>query len=945
MLQDVGRARLMRKMFNRADVRRFGRYAVVRELGRGGMGVVLEAFDDQLGRPVALKLLHPHAQRESTRLRREAQALARLSHPNVVQVFEAGEHEGRPFVALELVPGPTLEQWQSQTPRPGWRRCVEVYIGAGRGLAAAHQAGLIHRDFKPSNCIIDDGGRARVLDFGLVAREESATTERYPVVDDVTMEPREDALGSSLTRTGTTMGTIAYMPLEQLEGRQTGPRSDQFCFCVSLYEALHGERPFPGHTAEALAASLAAGVVRSPPPGVRIPRRLRAILRRGLATNPAERWPSMLALVAALEAVIAPRRSGWWKAGLAALGGTAAIFLVWPTEPAPCTGPDPLAGIWDDDRRDAVEAAFGRTALPYAGPAWSRIAPILDDYAADWSAAHAQACEATRVHQVQTEADMGLRMGCLAERRTALREVVDVLSHVDASTLEQSSQVPATLPSLARCDDLPALHARLPPPEDPARAQAVDEARSALVEIRVQREAGQLEHALTRSEAAVTDAEALGYEPLLAEALIERGEAREALGRYEPAEGDLERAYLVALHHDHTEALAQAARSLLWVVGHRRGLHDEGHRWGRTALALAERPDADPRLEAEVLGQLGILLRDQGRMGEAREHLEHALTLRETVLGPYHASVASTTHELGNTLLLDGQPAAAQVHYERTLALQARALGQSHPALARTRGSMGTALLEQGQPQAALEHYQEALAIQTEALPPAHVEIGMTLGNIGRALEAMGQLDEALPFHQRALDILERALDPAHPDVTRARGNVALVLQRQGRLDEALVHSRRVLADFQASLGPRHPAVGQALDNIGTLLEEQTQLDTALLHYRQALGIYRATLDPQHPLLANVWGNIGSVQLERGALPEAREAFERALALARASQADPGLAIPPLVGLARLEHRQGDLEVAFEHAREAIAVGEANQASYPDELEHARALLAQGVTP
>ncbi|MCX4246011.1 serine/threonine-protein kinase [Paraliomyxa miuraensis] len=218
-----------------------GRYVVLGTLGAGGMGVVLRAYDRQLDRQVALKVLQRGLDEHHTiRLRREAQALARLSHPNVVQVYEVGELDGHTFVAMELVEGKTARAWAEQRPRPDWRACLRLYVQLGAGLAAAHEQGLVHRDFKPGNAIVDDKGRARVLDFGLARQDE----QEHELEDTVTneLEPdhgrRQAVLTSSesITRTGSVLGTPAYMPHEQMVGRPADARSDQFSFCASLYE-------------------------------------------------------------------------------------------------------------------------------------------------------------------------------------------------------------------------------------------------------------------------------------------------------------------------------------------------------------------------------------------------------------------------------------------------------------------------------------------------------------------------------------------------------------------------------------------------------------------------------------------------------------------------------------------------------------------------------------
>jgi serine/threonine protein kinase len=279
-----------------------GRFVLRGTLGCGGMGTVLEAYDAALDRKLALKVLHPTLDdRYALRLVREAQALAKLSHPNVVHVYEVGEVEGRTFIAMELLHGRTLREWQEQE-RPDWRACVEAYLQAGQGLAAAHAAGLVHRDFKPGNCIIDADGRVRVLDFGLVRELEGAADDE----PGTTARGREP-LGETLTRTGVVLGTMAYMPIEQLDGKPVDARGDQFSFCVSLYEALYGERPFAGETLDLLAETLTSGTVRPAPAGTRVPKKLRSVLLRGLSADPGGRWPSMAALLRELRQVVAPR--------------------------------------------------------------------------------------------------------------------------------------------------------------------------------------------------------------------------------------------------------------------------------------------------------------------------------------------------------------------------------------------------------------------------------------------------------------------------------------------------------------------------------------------------------------------------------------------------------------------------------------------------------------
>ena len=280
---------------------RVQRYEILRRLGAGGMGVVYEARDYGLGRLVALKVLRPHGAGSAYqhRLLREAQAMARISHPNVVTVYDFGAFEGRLYYAMELNEGGTLRDWVKERPRSP-REIAQVYLHAARGLAAAHAAGLVHRDFKPDNVLIDSAGRVRVADFGLV--RVATLEERGPG------EPSAGQTGADAI-----VGTPGYMAPEQLLGRPTDARADQFSFCVALFEALYGQGPFhakgggDAETRVVEAVAILTGAVRSPTKR-RVPGWLRRVVLRGLCVDPASRWPSLDVVAGLLDRGLRRRR-------------------------------------------------------------------------------------------------------------------------------------------------------------------------------------------------------------------------------------------------------------------------------------------------------------------------------------------------------------------------------------------------------------------------------------------------------------------------------------------------------------------------------------------------------------------------------------------------------------------------------------------------------------
>ncbi len=275
---------------------RIGRFHVVRKLGEGGMGVVFEARDAQLDRSVALKLVRVRDgdTQGRARLMREAQAMAKVAHPNVVPIYEVGEHADQVFVAMELVPGETLQAWSTRTRRP-WRDVLAMYVDAGRGLAAAHATGIVHRDFKPDNVLVGHDGRPRVLDFGL------ARGIHHSHADEPTTASAHNVLDLELTAAGSMMGTPGFMSPEHFRGEGIGPASDQFGFAVAVYRALFDDVPFAGRTLPELRDAVCGGVLKPPRDDGDIPATVVAAVLRGLASDPAARFPSLEVLLEELE--------------------------------------------------------------------------------------------------------------------------------------------------------------------------------------------------------------------------------------------------------------------------------------------------------------------------------------------------------------------------------------------------------------------------------------------------------------------------------------------------------------------------------------------------------------------------------------------------------------------------------------------------------------------
>lgn len=289
--------------------RRIGRFTIIRKLGAGGMGIVYAAYDEELDRRIAIKLLREVDGRALARMRREAQAMARISHPNVAHVYEVADWEDQLYIAIEYVKGQTLGQWLAASERPVGE-VLDIMRQAGEGLCAAHEAGLVHRDFKPDNVMIGDDGRVRVLDFGLagVDAESDEQADLETLESRIRANVADSPLRSPLTETGTWLGTPAYMSPEQFLSEHAGPSSDQFSFCVTLYEALYGKRPFAGETVIALGLNVTRGAMESGAPDATVPPRVHEAVLKGIATDPQARHSDLRTLLAILASA-APSKS------------------------------------------------------------------------------------------------------------------------------------------------------------------------------------------------------------------------------------------------------------------------------------------------------------------------------------------------------------------------------------------------------------------------------------------------------------------------------------------------------------------------------------------------------------------------------------------------------------------------------------------------------------
>jgi tetratricopeptide (TPR) repeat protein/predicted Ser/Thr protein kinase len=826
---------------------RVGRFRVLDELGRGGMGVVLSAYDEELDRKVAIKLVRWDAafsEAARARMKREARAMARLSHPNVVQVYDVGElDDRRTYLAMEYVRGQDLDTWLIQ-PR-SWQEVLTVFRQCGEGLLAAHRVGLVHRDFKPSNAMIDRDGRVRVLDFGL-ARGKAPQSAEPSGLGPLLTEGLRRELDLDVTRAGAVVGTPAYMAPEQHEGREADARSDQFSFCMAFYEALYGERAYPGSDRNSIYEAIVAGQIASPPANSEVPDWLREAVVRGLARDPDERWPSFEELLAALRPE--PRRRRWLLVGaaivlLAGFAGALGLALLGDEregQPATeaCDGArEQLRGVWDATRKAEVEAAFAKLGTAYADQAGPLLSARLDSYATAWADMHREACEARRRGE-HSEQLLDRRMTCLRHRRTELGALVDRLAAADEALARDALRAAAGLPDLGACADLAALAAQPDRPEDPAVAARVDALRDELSRAVADELSGRYDEAQGRAREVVDEALALGYGPLEAEARLRLAFVHERKAEYEDAKDSLLAAYLVAEESAHELIQAEAASLLSFVVGVRLADVDGGEMWAHRAEGIIEKLGEGGEAHAQLLAHRGALDMQRGELEQAVVDYQRTLTLMAESRGPDHPKLVAPRLALGAALGRLGRLDEARAEFEAALAQVEANFGDLHPTVAAILNNLGTVAYAAGDLEQALAHWQRALSVYEDTIGLEHPEAAATLNNIGSVQTHLGNYAEARRQLERALAIRRASLGDQHPLVAAVINNLAVIHAREGEHAKARDEYARALAMLEASHGPNHPSLANALDGMGVASVELGDYELAIeqLERAEALG-------------------------------------------------------------------------------------------------------------
>jgi eukaryotic-like serine/threonine-protein kinase len=859
------------------EITTLGRYLLEERLGKGGMGEVFRAFDPELDRAIAIKRLIAWSDDDEARIRlhREGQAIARLSHRNVVQVYDVGRDAttGDMFIAMELVEGVTLRQWLRGDDR-SWREIAEVYLQAGEGLLAAHEQGIVHRDFKPENVLVSHDGVAKVVDFGLAKPagvtlrtdediDRGSSTKRKRVAVD---EPVEDGsqssgrptmrrtsgraspvFGSDITPIGARLGTPAYMPPEQSAGTPATPRADQFSFAVALFEALTGYLPFPGEGPAEYAIAVLDGQMLEFPRGSAVPGRLQRAIYRALDPSPHARFSSLRPLLDELgRDPIARRRRVLKLGGVALLGGTLAVVIGELARPADAlskrcaSDAAAIDAVWNSEVSARTREAITTIDVPFAGDTATRSAEALDRASASWRVARLRWCGATDedVPQARVQVTIG---ACLDRVLARERELVDSLATPDIETLTHAVDAIERLErELGRCDE-PAYLAQFDDSDGEGQA-ARTHALERLAQARQRLDLGQYAAGLR----ALDDIDLASLTPAIAlEHRMVRGLLERASGNPIRARAQLE----LAAH----EGLGAAAPLLAadWNNDYADLLYQLGE-----LDAIAAPYERAFELKRRELGPDHI---DTLYSDGCRGHEPYARGDYSTALERYRSAAErakAVASELdGTRIMLDewvGQALSHTGDLEQARALTEDLVerlrtsrGATHPRTLETLETLATIELRADLAERALQHFRTALEGRPDARHGGDPDDrAATLANIGAALSELGRRDEAARSLERALDELTQGgFGPEHPSAIAIEANLVELHRRSGRTAEAIAGYERLLERMHAGGFERTTDGLQVQLNFATALGDAGRFDEAVEVSRRAIELARATGD------------------------------------------------------------------------------------------------------
>jgi len=752
---------------------RVGRYSILALLGRGGMGIVYLGYDHTLDRKLAIKLLdkapRDAAPEHGTRLRLEARAMARLSHPNAVTIHEVGEHEGQLYIAMEYVKGLCLRQWLDIHPR-SWREILQIFLQAGEGLAAAHAAGVIHRDFKPANILVGEDGRVRVADFGLAwtyrmtMADNERTEQTLPTDNEKAAELSADDLIAHQTKTGTILGTLAFMAPEQYRSETPTVAADLFSYCAALYQALYGHLPFDATSAVLYRQLVHSGRVRPAKSGVKVPQWLRSIILRGLEPQPERRWRSLPELLTALRQKRRRRLPlpaiALAFTGLAALGTLAALPNARAPTVEPCSTEEALMTVWSPSARDPLRARYlAEGDATNRARAWRTIDTALTLYSDRWAIEYTRACQLR--HSVDPEiAAVARRVStCLKEHKMRLTELVTQLGSAAMPDIETAVLAATGLPSPELCRQAPPSTALLASKAALAELPRIHllAARRQLARANVDIEFHRLSAARSTLKGIIKVARERSAIPLEAESLLALSRAERADHEIQAARASLERARELVRSDPEQRAIElRILIQLIDIVGVGLGDLADAEALASEAAALNFAIGEPPLLAAYLANNLARVHRAHRQLDKANAGYLNAYTLLQQTLGESAPETIAARANLGVVQSMLQRPEAITI-LELALEQQLSAIGEFHPRTPSIMRNLGNALGRQAQFERAAVILTRAVKLRQQLVGDPSPELAGDLLSLARAQRGQQHLDEAEESLARAVVMIDIA--------------------------------------------------------------------------------------------------------------------------------------------------------------------------------------------
>lgn len=852
-----------------------GRFRVVQTLGRGGMGVVYAAEDPQLGRQVAIKVIRDDRLREGAkdraRLLREAQMQAKLSHPNVVQIHEVSESDGALFIVMELVKGCNLREWLDREPRP-LATILERFVEAARGLSAAHQKGIVHRDFKLANAMVGEDGRVRIADFGLAVAGQSEQET----------EPERPPGSAAAGHTSKHAGTPTYMSPEQVRGRDCDARSDQYSFAVALTEAVFRRPPPPA--IERLADRTGALTLPTDPPA---PQWLRQALTRALSLDPADRFPSMAALIDVLVETPKRRKRRALAAGLvvALAGSTALGATIFASEKAKsqCSQDEiSLAELWNEDRKATLHEAFTTTGLPYAEKSWQRVSSMLDAYARDWAEVAVSNCEARQTAAQPLERRFAQGAACLSRQHDAFSTLLADFAAADRALVASADKAVAGLSPPEPCrvtSDMQNVSSSVGP-INPRVRDLLDRGKLLTITHEGRDAVAFLDTALAEIR---STADVAGE----AEALLLLGQARGRLLSDGPgAEDLLNQAYDRANTANHTALQWKIWNELAYVHVVLFDAPAEARR--DLAHARSSRPLDSQEADTALRDVESDILIAENRAAEAVVLRRSSLESLQSYHTAGHPDVVEARLSLAAALGDAGKSDEARTQHMQLFDELKQEFGSEHPYTARVELNLGIDLLDLEQLDAARKHFEHARA----ALMRTYGEVHLLVAKAELALANLDFNEEALPsataWAERALAVYTTLVPRAHSERVVALWQLSEAYRLEGRHDRLLAIDQELLDIYDADPTRKGFDVPGLLTNIGETLCLLDRCSEALEYFTRLMRLYRTETPPEPALQAIPLRGIGLAHLRDGKPDLALPFLEQALKILEQSPHERG---------------------------------------------------------